>query len=136
MSKKRKTDDPRYEAINSFQPKITNFFKSDCILNPINNNNNIQASSSSQVVGTFLPKIVGKNSRDAIYINARSVIANLSKIESMCKSLKPNLIVCSESRITIDINANEYDISGYNCEVCHSPVVWQSMLKNQLSMKF
>lgn len=38
----------------------------------------------------------------------------------MCKSLKPNIIVCSEARITDDINLNEYELHGYKCEICHS----------------
>ena len=38
----------------------------------------------------------------------------------MCKSLKPKLVICSEARITHDINENEYNIDGYKCEVSYS----------------
>lgn len=53
-----------------------------------------------------------------IYINARSVLANLPHIEMLCFQRQPSLVFCTEARITEDICDNEYFIDGYNSIVC------------------
>lgn len=60
------------------------------------------------------------NTNNVIYINARSMLANFNEIELLCTNFKPQILACSETRITSDINECEYDISGYNAIVCHS----------------
>lgn len=56
----------------------------------------------------------------AIYVNARSVLANLPQIEALCFERKPSLVLCAEARITQDISDSEYAIDGYNVVVCES----------------
>lgn len=69
-----------------------------------------------------LSKIKIKNCTDRkiIYINARSVLKNFEKIELLATKLKPNIIMCSEARLTKEIAGSEYQISGYNCIECYS----------------
>ena len=55
-----------------------------------------------------------------IYVNARSVLANFEKIELLASKYKPKLIICSEARITENINYNEYKINNYKCIECFS----------------
>lgn len=55
-----------------------------------------------------------------VYLNARSVTCNLEKIELICSDLQPELIICTESRITEQIDENEYEIDGYNTVLCMS----------------
>lgn len=62
------------------------------------------------------PKV---NTDSIIYINARSVICNLAKIELMCSNLKPKVVCCSEARVNKEIE-NEIKIEGYNEVICHS----------------
>lgn len=55
-----------------------------------------------------------------IYINARSLLANFNEIDILCTNYKPQILACSESRITSEIDECEYNIPGYNVIVCHS----------------
>lgn len=64
--------------------------------------------------------INNKQIKRMVYLNARSVTCNLEKIELICSDLQPELIICTESRITEQIEENEYEIDGYNTVVCMS----------------
>lgn len=94
------------------QQKITIFFKGD---------NESLKEKNSHSVGLVKHILVGNsNNKEIIYINARSLLANLNKIKIMCKSLKPKILICSEARITNEINFNEFNINGYKCDICYS----------------
>lgn len=98
---------------NSQQTTITRYFSTDHN-NTTNSNKNNQNQQFSNL------SLVGNYFKDFIYLNARSILANLTKIQYLCKSLKPKIVFCSEARITHEINENEYAIDGYKTIVCHS----------------
>lgn len=54
-----------------------------------------------------------------IYINGRSIMANLEKIESICDKLKPMIVFRSGARVTNEIK-DEMNINGYNTIICFS----------------
>lgn len=55
-----------------------------------------------------------------IYINARSILKNIEKIELLACKYKPYLILCSEARITEEIIISEYQIENYTAIECFS----------------
>lgn len=63
---------------------------------------------------------MGNCEHKLLYINSRSLLANFDCVEIMCSEEKPFILACSESRITREININEYKIDGYNAIECFS----------------
>lgn len=53
-------------------------------------------------------------------INARSVYANIEKIEILCHKINPNIVFCTETRITDELNTSEYNIENGDSIVCYS----------------
>lgn len=59
------------------------------------------------------------NNSTIIYINARSINANLERDELICDKLKPKVVCCSEARVINEIK-DEININGYNKIICLS----------------
>lgn len=57
---------------------------------------------------------------EIIYINARSLLKNIEKIEQMINKLNPFMLMCTETRITSEIQQCEYEIKNYKPIVCLS----------------
>lgn len=62
-------------------------------------NNNKQLSPKT--------KNTKRSNCEIISLNARSVYANIEKIEILCDELKPNIVFCTEARITEDLVLSE-----------------------------
>lgn len=65
-------------------------------------------------------KSLSNGNNEAIYINARSVIKNLAKIETMMVRNKPAILMCSVARVTDKLLKNEYNIEHYKVIECFS----------------
>lgn len=48
------------------------------------------------------------------------MIANKPKVEILLSEMQPEILVCTEARITDDINDGEISIDGYNLIRCNS----------------
>ena len=55
-----------------------------------------------------------------IYINAESVLHNIGNIQIMMSQLSPNMLLCSEARLTPDIKNSEITVAGYKMFRCDS----------------
>lgn len=52
---------------------------------------------------------------NSILVNVQSLIPNLTKVELLISDLMPEIVCCTESRVTEEINDGEININGYNC---------------------
>lgn len=57
---------------------------------------------------------------DLIYANAKSLLKNFGKIETITYKHKPKIIMLSEARVTNHIAYSEYQLDGYNSIECFS----------------
>lgn len=81
--------------------------------------NNIQNSKNNKIHNENL-NFKDIFEQNLIYINARSLLKNLEEIEILVVKYKPILLLCSETRVTDEINRNEYSMQGYISIECLS----------------